>query len=73
MFKVNEGDRVIDTTGRIGEVCSVYPEINLAIVKFDNGFYGKVDFDNLYRYCENVPEPEVKKARLLDKIKGCFR
>ena len=73
MFSVNKEDRVIDTLGRVGEVTSIYPEINLAIIKFDSGTYGKVNIDLLSPYRENVPEPEPKKDSLLDKVKGIFK
>lgn len=74
MLKINEGDRVIDlTTDRVAEVKSVYPEINMIIVEYETGVYGKVSIDNVYRYGNNIDEPERKKASLLDKIKGCFR
>lgn len=73
MFYVSKDDRVIDILGRVGEVTSVYPEINVAVVKFDSGDYEKVSIDILSPYREIVPEPERKKAGLLEKVKGRLR
>lgn len=71
MINIDVGDRVIDSLERVGEVTSVYPEINIAVVRFDSGDYAKVTIDLLSRYREEIPER--KKAGLLDRIKGRFR
>ena len=71
MLNISKDDRVIDSLGRVGEVTSVYPEVNVVIVKLDSGEYEKMDINQVVRYRENVPES--KKAGLLDKIKGVFK
>ena len=71
---VSEGDRVYNPeTDVFGEVQTVYPEVNIAIVRT---YYGcvkmKLDEIVVMSEPETPTEPETKKKTLLEKIKGTF-
>ena len=73
-MSINEGDKVYivssETTGRVQ---TVYPELQIAIVKTAEGV-SKVRVDELVRLSEEAEDPkEVKKDSLLDKVKGRFK
>jgi dsDNA-specific endonuclease/ATPase MutS2 len=72
-IRIKEGDRVfVATEGEPGTVVTVYPEIHTAIVKTDIGTM-KVKLDDLSIIPDTAAEPEeIKKATLLDKVKGRF-
>lgn len=73
-LKISVGDRVYNPeTDVFGEVQTIYPEVNVAIVKT---YYGcvKMKLGDLVVMREpNTPtKSETKKQTLLDKIKGTF-
>lgn len=66
---INIGDKVYDTlTDRTGKVLNVYPELNIAIVKYPYETV-KTTLDDLI-VLKNDTEDEVKKDSLFDKVRA---
>ena len=69
----NLGDDVyIGETGESGTISSLYPEVNTAIVKTDNGLT-KAKITDLYKVlCSSEDVIVTKRKSLLDRIKSVF-
>lgn len=73
-MRIKEDARIYHAgTEKSGTVRTLYQEVGVAIVDFDDGTVGKVAIDSLMELVPAEYEVEAKKTTLLDKIKGRFK